>query len=37
MAVINCWHEYKRDAAELNIEPKYVMDLLHFKQRPGES
>jgi hypothetical protein len=37
MAVVNCWLEYKRDAAELNIEPKDIMDLLHFKQRLGES
>lgn len=37
MAVVNCLLEYKRDAAELNIEPKDVMDLLHFKQRLGEN
>jgi len=37
MAVVNCWLEYKRDAAELSIEPKDVMDWLHFKRRLGES
>jgi hypothetical protein len=37
MAVVNCWLEYKRDAAELSIEPKDVMDLLHFKQCLKES
>lgn len=37
MTVVNCWLEYKRDAANLEVSDKDTMDLLHFKQRLPES
>lgn len=37
MAVVNSWLEYKRDAIDLKIPAKDIMDLIHFKQRLAES
>jgi len=37
MTVVNCWLEYKQDAANLDLQEKDIMDLLAFKQRLAES
>ncbi|XP_022167869.1 piggyBac transposable element-derived protein 4-like, partial [Myzus persicae] len=37
MAVVNSWLEYKRDAINLKIPTKEIMDLIHFKQHLAES
>ncbi|CAI6372765.1 unnamed protein product [Macrosiphum euphorbiae] len=37
MTVVNCWLEYKQDAANLDLKEKDIMDLLAFKQRLTES
>lgn len=37
MATVNSWLEYKMDYGHLNLEKNKKMDLLHFKERLGET
>lgn len=37
MATVNCWLEYKIDYENLSLDKKKKMDLLHFKERLGET
>lgn len=37
MATVNSWLEYKMDFEHLNLNKKKKMDLLHFKERLGET
>lgn len=37
IAVVNSWLEYKRDATDLEIPSKDIIDLIYFKQRLAES
>lgn len=37
MATVNSWLEYKMDYENLNLDKKTKMDLLHFKERLGET